>query len=160
MRNTTSWIFVMVLAACTSYEHGGETLGIERGDTPEAGRPTRPADGGVIPSTGPVPEGCVRIEGDEIGAANLGISVGGVDVEIAAWTSKEGEEGEYVGFELAAGASLAFAVKTGGETHHGEGGSFTHPAGASGPDAPAISNVTFCPGDGESDDDDDLQPLD
>jgi hypothetical protein len=160
MRNTMRWVFVMLLTACTGYEYSGETLGIERGETAEPGGPSHPEDDGAIPSTGPVPEGCVRIEDDEIGAANLVISVGGVDIEIAAWTPKEGEDGEYVGFELAADANLAFAVKTGDETHHGAGSSFTHPAGTSGSDAPAISNVTFCPDDGEDDRDDDLQPLD
>jgi hypothetical protein len=157
MRNTVGSILVMLLAACTDYDQGAQTVGIGGGDPSgqDGAPPGDPNDPAAIPSTGPVPEGCVRIEGDEIGADDLVVTVGGVDVAIAAWTPKEGEEGEYVGFELDAG--LAFAVKTGGETHHGAGTSFTHPAGA---DAPAISNVTFCPddGQGDDDDDDDLQP--
>jgi hypothetical protein len=166
MQKTLAFIFVALLAGCTAYEQGG-THGIGRGEADES-EATDPGDAtatpGTIPSTGPVPAGCVRIEGDDIGQVGRVVTVGGVDIEIVAWTPKDGEDGELVGFQLAPGANVAFAVKTGGETHQAEGTAWVHPAGTKGPEVPAISNVTFCPADpgDESDDDfedeDDLHP--
>ena len=98
-----------------------------------------------IPSTGKVPDGCERIEGAQIGRA--GVQVLGGTVTFTTWRAKDGEPGEYVGFELNAGVGAGYAVKTGGETHYGSGTSWVHPEGTSGPKAPAISNVTVCPMD-------------
>jgi hypothetical protein len=100
---------------------------------------------GQIPSTGPVPDGCVRIEGGEIGQ-NLTLSFSGVTVTFTAWTSKTGANGEYVGFTVVASGPVSYAVKAGIRTHYGTETSWTHPEGLSGSDAKAISNVTFCPG--------------
>ena len=99
-----------------------------------------------IPSTGPVPTGCVRTEGGVLGK-NATLSFGGVSIAFTAWTSKDGKgEGEYVQFSFIATGPVAYAVKAGGETYYGTETSWTHPNGLWGPEASAISNITLCPG--------------
>jgi hypothetical protein len=97
-----------------------------------------------IPSTGPVPPGCVRIEGGQIGQAGLVVDVNGTSVTVTGWTNKEGEA-EEIGFAIATSNGVAYAVKAGGETHYGNASSWSHPGGNAGPEAPGISNITFCP---------------
>jgi hypothetical protein len=107
----------------------------------------------TIPSTGPVPPGCVRTEGESLGR-NITLDVGGRTVEFTNWTSKEGKSnGEYVGFSFVASGPVSYAVKAGRETFWGATNAWTHPAGLSGSAAHAISNITFCesPSDGGTD---------
>ncbi len=108
------------------------------------------ADPTTIPSTGPVPDGCVRIEGGDIGEAGLVVSPGGQAVTFVGWTEKDGE-GEYVGFQLSSGGAVAYAVKSGGGTAYGTGTSWVNPNGTSGPAASGISNITICPGPSPTD---------
>jgi hypothetical protein len=99
-----------------------------------------------IPSTGPVPAGCVRTEGGVLGK-NATVSFGGVSITFTAWKSKDGKsKGEYVQFSFTATGPVAYAVKAGRETYYGTDTFWTHPNGLSGPEASAISNITFCPG--------------
>ena len=100
---------------------------------------------GQIPSTGPVPADCVRIEDAEIGE-NLTLSFSGRALTFTGWTSKADERGEYVGFAFAASGPVGYAVKAGLETHYGTDSAWTHPAGHSGKSAKGIGNITFCPG--------------
>lgn len=86
---------------------------------------------------------CVKIDGADIGRDNLQIDLGSETVTIMSWIQKDGEVGEYVGFTL--DTNVCFDVKAGNGCFTDEGSSWTHPEGTSGPDAKAISNVTFCP---------------
>jgi len=103
---------------------------------------------GSIPSTGPVPANCVRIEGADIGA-DVEVQAGNITVSLESWVAKGGSN-EFVGFTIGTSGSVAFAVKAGTKTYYGGGTSWVHPIGTSGSTANAISNITFCevPGTG------------
>jgi hypothetical protein len=97
-----------------------------------------------IKSTGKVPEGCVKIEGSQIGADNVVLDVNGVQVTITGWTEKEG--GEEIGFTYtASGGAIVYAVKAGTETFESDTTTWVHP----GEKAKGISNITFCVPDGD-----------
>lgn len=103
----------------------------------------------AINSTGQVPEGCVRIEGGQIGALPLTINIEGAVITITGWTDKDGEPDEKVGFTFtSSGGSVAYAVKAGGRTFAADSSQWVHPAGTGGSEASGISNITFCPDDG------------
>lgn len=102
--------------------------------------------GMALNTTGPVAAGCVKIEGDQIGQAPQTLSLGdGITVTITGWTDKAGEPNEKVGFTFTSNGSVRFAVKAAGRSFVSSGGSWVHPEGTSGPQASAISNITFCP---------------
>ena len=105
-----------------------------------------------IPSTGPVPAGCERIEGAQIGQP--GLQVLGGAVTFTAWRPKDGEPDEYVGFTVSTAGGVGYAVKSGGETVAGSAPTWVNPNATGGSEASGISNVTVCtldPGDpGES----------
>jgi hypothetical protein len=101
--------------------------------------------GQAIRSTGTVPQGCVKIEGQEIGRPQT-LGLDGAAVTIDGWKSKDGSTGEYIGFTFSSsGKRVAYAVKAGGETYAGTATTWVHPGGTTGSEANAISNVTFCP---------------
>ena len=100
---------------------------------------------GQIPSTGPVPDGCARIDGGQIGQ-KVTVGLSGLTLTFNEWIPKVDERGQYVGFAFVASGSVAYAVKAGLETFYGSASPWTHPAGLSGSDAKAIGNITFCPG--------------
>jgi hypothetical protein len=104
-------------------------------------------------NNGPLPEGCAKIEGDDLGREDVTLDVGDATVTINTWTAKEGSEGEYIGFTYTVtGEDVMVSVKAGTATHQDVGdGTWTHPAGTSGSAAKGISNIVFCPdpdGDG------------
>ena len=84
---------------------------------------------------------CPKIEGGDIGADGVTLEVDGETVTFVSWQEKE-DDGGYIGFTLDVSAS--FIVKAGNTCYAGEGTSWTHPAGTSGPEASAISNVQIC----------------
>lgn len=96
-------------------------------------------------NNGPLPDGCVKTEGGDLGALGT-FTVGEAMIEVTGWTSKDGEPGEYIGFTFTASASHYISIKAGGETYVADSasGEWTHPAGTSGPEASAISNIVFC----------------
>lgn len=99
----------------------------------------------AIKSTGPVPEGCVKIEGADIGVAPQTLTAGGTTVTITGWTEKTDSPGEYVGFTYTTtGAGSAFAVKAATRTFVSDTSPWVHPDGTSGSAANGISNITFC----------------
>lgn len=101
--------------------------------------------GQAINSTGKVPEGCVKIEGADIGRAPQTLEVDGVTVTITGWVEKSDSPGEYVGFTVAEeGGSVVYAVKASGRTFAGTDTTWSHPDGTSGSEASGISNITFC----------------
>lgn len=99
----------------------------------------------AINSTGPVPEGCVKIEGEDIGKAPQTLSAGGNTIDITGWTEKTDSSGEYVGFSYTTTGGVAFAVKASGRTFVSDTSPWVHPDGTSGSLASGISNITFCP---------------
>ena len=97
-------------------------------------------------NNGPLPDGCTKIEGGQIGQEALVVNIDGVAVNMDSWVVKDGEDGEFVGFEYTVGgAEICVAVKSGGDISVAEGdGSWVNPNGTAGPQAHAISNVVFC----------------
>jgi cysteine-rich repeat protein len=87
------------------------------------------------------PDECPKIEDDEIGTDGVTLEVDGTVVTFLSFQAKEDDEG-YIGFTLDTAAS--FIVKAGNTCYAGEGTSWIHPAGTSGPDAHAISNIQVC----------------
>jgi len=77
-----------------------------------------------------------------------------LEITIGNWILKEGEEDEYVGFEIIAAAAtngipisiddIEYTVKAGNQCFVGSGGYWINPNGTSGPQAKAISNIVFC----------------
>lgn len=105
--------------------------------------------GQAINSTGPVPAGCQKIEGSEIGDAPQTITLSnGTVITITSWVQKGDSSGDYVGFTFTSTAPVAFAVKASTRTFVSNGNSWVHPDGTSGPQANGISNITFCPDPG------------
>lgn len=110
-------------------------------------------------NNGPLPEGCIKIEGGELGRTDLELDVGSGTVRITGWSNKDGEAGEYIGFTYETDLGGGFlSVKAGGESYRETyDGDWVHPNGTSGPTASGISNVVFCdgaepPGDGDAPD--------
>jgi cysteine-rich repeat protein len=87
------------------------------------------------------PDECPKIEGSDIGKAGVTLEVNGQIVTFVSFQPKE-DDGGFIGFTLDTSAS--FIVKAGQMCFAGEGTSWTHPGGTSGPDANAISNIQIC----------------
>jgi len=117
-------------------------------------------------------DGCVKVETLEVGQT---IDLGDAQVTIINLIYKDDseEDGEVIGFEVETDSgALTFLVKAGGDGYEGEGTSWVNPNGTGGPDASAISHVTFCDGvdpvdildpslpDGDGGDDPDENPQD
>lgn len=97
-----------------------------------------------------------KIEGAAIGQVGAYVHIGDERYVFEEWYPKADSPGEYVGFRLSPNSTAAnYLVKTGTTTYAGSGVEWTHPNGATGSDANAISNVDFCedypdgPGDDE-----------
>lgn len=105
-------------------------------------------------NTGPLPAGCTKLEGNEIGQDGVQASFSGTTVTIDSWRTKDGESGEYIGFTYTATQQVWLSVKCGGDIFQQNGdGSWVNPNGTAGPEAHAISNVVCCPpADGEGGD--------
>src|SRR5687767_3922686 len=72
-------------------------------------------------NNGALPEGCVKTEGAELGQTGIPFTVGAATVTIDGWQSKDGEEGEYIGFTYTVtGDGVVVSVKAGGESHLAE----------------------------------------
>lgn len=100
-------------------------------------------------NTGPLPEGCIKIEDEDLGRTDRTLEVGSGTVRITGWRTKDGEDGEYIGFTYETDLAGGFlSVKAGLESYReAYDGEWVHPNGTSGPTASAISNVVFCEGD-------------
>lgn len=109
---------------------------------------TTGALGQAINSTGPVPKGCLKIEGGDIGKVPQTLTFSGLSVTINSWRAKD-DGGDYIGFSFSSSGAVAYAVKAGTETFASTGTTWVHPAGTGGPAAKGISNITFCPGGGD-----------
>lgn len=81
-------------------------------------------------NTGPLPEGCVKVEGSDLGVAPLDLGF----VQITAWGTNS--EGEYISVHWSGDAEVS--VKAGRDSFPAEGPCFTTPNGK------GISNVVFC----------------
>jgi hypothetical protein len=104
----------------------------------------------AINSTGKVPDGCVKIEGGQIGQAPLTLQYAGGSLTITSWVSKGDSPGEKVGFTFTSTTDVKYAVKASTRTFVDTTSGWVHPDGTSGPSANGISNITFCPGGGGS----------
>lgn len=154
MRTACLLLATAALLACNGAGDDGESTGQSPGRQMRApGEATSGAGGAssagvadptTIPSTGPVPDGCVRIEGADIGRAGLVVELLDRTVTFAGWTEKDGE-GEVVGFTITSSGPVAYAVKSGGETDYGTSATWVNPNGTRGPAAAGISNITLCP---------------
>jgi hypothetical protein len=106
-----------------------------------------------IPATGPVPEGCVRLDGDDLGK-NLTVTIGGTrTITLTGWTLKTEKTDQYVRFSFEASGPVAYTVKAGTETFSDTVLLWAHPRGLSGSNVKGISDITFCaapPGTGGS----------
>ncbi len=99
------------------------------------------------PVTQPDLAGCVKIEGSDIGRLiTLQVPAadgnGTVSITFTGWINKDGENNEYVGFDLDLEAT--FFVKSGTEIVEGSGTSFRNPNGTGGSTVKAISYVAIC----------------
>jgi hypothetical protein len=83
-----------------------------------------------------------KIEGDDIGKNNAEVTFNGVTVTFTNWVKKDGEDNEYIGFDLSVEAT--FQVKSGTDLSTWTGTTWKNPYGTGGPDVKAISNVDFC----------------
>lgn len=90
-------------------------------------------------------DGCLKFQDLSVGQV---IEIGAESIVISdlIYKTDSGEGGELIGFELASTAEVSFLVKAGGEGYGGIGDSFINPNGLEGPEASAISHVTFCIG--------------
>ena len=90
-------------------------------------------------------EGCVKIEGADIGVNGITVTLGGSSVAFTSWITKDGEAGEFVGFTLS--GSAVFFIKAGNnadDLFEGSGTSWVNPNGTSGSAAKGISNIQIC----------------
>ncbi len=98
-----------------------------------------------------VPDGCAKIEGEDIGDVGATLEVGsGYNyglVTFTAWTEKTDSPGEFVGFTWTTTGteSHQFTVKAGTSYFDATTSTWLHPNGTSGSAAKAISNIVFCP---------------
>jgi hypothetical protein len=105
---------------------------------------TSTADAKPDHARGPVPEGCAKIDSEDVGIDDVSVTVGDdVAVTVDSWIAKDDEENEYAGLSWT--PSVPYTVKAGNEVFDGEGSSWTNPAGTSGPAVHGISYVVFCP---------------
>lgn len=101
-------------------------------------------------NTGPLPAGCVKLEGRAIGSTGLEYAFGGNSVIIDGWTPKRDDPGDYIAFEYTLTSTPTFlSVKAGRDVFTDwatdtSTQSWSHPGGDSGPSAKGISNVVFC----------------
>jgi hypothetical protein len=92
-----------------------------------------------------------KIEGEKIGQEGVVLALGSRSVTFSGWVGKADSPGEYVGFTISVtnDSAVSYVVKAGGERHPSSATTWLHPAGADGgADAPGISNVDMCDGDG------------
>jgi hypothetical protein len=89
-------------------------------------------------------EDCVKIENEQIGQ-DVTLDVGGIQVSIHSWVSKDGEPGEFRGFSYTSDSGIVFRVKSGGELDYGSTSPWANPHGEGGADVKGVSNVVFCP---------------
>ena len=102
-----------------------------------------------------------KIEGSQIGQVGLRVHAGDLTITFMEWIEKVDSPGEYAGFLLSANAEEAsYVVKTGTERYEATGRTWIHPNGDYGPDVPGISNVDFCPPDGEEPPPEDVPDID
>ena len=98
----------------------------------------------LIPSTGPLPAGCVRLDSNQLGK-DVTLTIDGTrTITITGWTTKTGRNDQYVRFSFEASGPVAYTVKAGTETFSDTVLLWAHPAGLSGPQAKGISDITFC----------------
>lgn len=112
----------------------------------------------TLNTTGQVQEGCTKIEGGDRGVEGVEIAIAGDVVRITDWRAKDDGPGEYIGFTIESSGPVVYGVKAGERSFIGTATTWVHPDGTGGPEAQAISNITFCPdpdGDGEPGDDGD-----
>lgn len=147
----SQWKIVLVLVptlllACGGLgEDGapGSSVGaVEGRDRGQEKDRSRPEGGGIGDS-------CIKFEDEEIGASGLSYDFGTVQVSIDGWTEKGDSPGEQIGFSwTVVGGDVDVRVKTGGETYENTlsvgSGTWIHPEGTEGPEAPAISHIVFC----------------
>lgn len=119
--------------------------------------PTGAESGCVDVNTGELPENCVKIDSDEVGEVGIAVATGNTIVTVTSWTNKDGEEGEYVGFDYTVeGGDVCVAVKYGVSVSTADGtGSWLNPNVTSFGSVYGISNVVFCGPDDDEDDTDD-----
>ncbi|MGA0255412.1 MAG: hypothetical protein ACO3NR_06930, partial [Rhodothermales bacterium] len=82
-----------------------------------------------------------KIEGNDIGVEGLTLDVDGVIVTFSNWVQKDGEAGEYIGFDI--DVESTFRVKSGLDLSTWTGTTWKNPYGIGGPNVKAISNIDF-----------------
>ena len=87
---------------------------------------------------------CARIEGRDLGALPLEVSVGGKTVRFAEWTTADEFATDVVGFATQLPADVTFTVQAGERTFESDSPRWLHPLGVSGPRVHGIDAVTFC----------------
>ena len=99
--------------------------------------------GEAINSTGKVPPGCAKIEGSQIGQAGIQIVANGVVVTILSGSRRTAHRASTsVLLSRPRAGPCRTPVKAGTKTFASTTGTWTHPAGSSGPGAKGISNIT------------------
>jgi len=147
----------LLVLSCGVFDEGkGMHSGLSAGQTAEDN------DGRTTYNTGPLPEGCIKLEDGQIGEDGVSVSDGNLSITVDAWRLKEEEEQEFIGFDFSSNIAVWGSVKSGGDIDLFDGteggGSWDNPRGTSGPEVSAISNVVFCEegaGDGDGGEDGD-----
>jgi hypothetical protein len=123
----------LLLIGC-NLSDGSSVRGEETGETTGCVKPDRGVNNGTLP------EGCSKIEGDDICNATS-ITAGGSTVTITGWIHKDGEEGECIGFTYTSSGAATITVKASTEVLLEDGdGTFLF-------EDHGISNIVVCEGD-------------
>jgi len=105
--------------------------------------------GGSGVNNGPLPDGCVKFQGQEIGEEQVAKTVAGATITLFDWVEKTDAPGEFIGFSfIVEGGNVVFSVKSGKDIHEGSSSPWVNPNGTDDGGTKAISNIVFCIEDG------------
>jgi len=138
------WMIGLVSGCGTNGDMGSSSASVSGKDAnaEQASGPCGILQNGAV-NTGTLPEGCAKIEGDQIGEEDVKLTVNGIEVTFTSWKSKDGEEGDFIGFDYVSTAAVCVSVKASTERFVAtEAGTWTYPASAGKPHG--ISNVVVC----------------
>ena len=96
-------------------------------------------------------DGCIKIEGAQIGVAGVSVSLDGLSVTFTSWVAKDGEPNEMRGFTAEVTSPFSYTVKAGGDLFQGATTTWTNPKGTGGSAVKGISKIVFCDPNGGDD---------
>lgn len=87
---------------------------------------------------------CTRVDGAQLGALPLEVTVGGKTVRFAEWTTADELSTEVVGFAAQLPDEVTFTVEAGDQIFASASPRWLHPRGVFGPRVHGIDALTFC----------------